>query len=388
VRLSIVIPCLNEAKTIGDVISEVVAGIALCGGDLDWTEIVVSDNGSIDGSREIASRAGARVVDCPVRGYGAALHWGIAHAQGDYVLFGDADMSYDFTLVPRFIHTLKEHPSDLVLGSRLRGELLPHAMPLLNRILGTPALNLAIWLCFGLRTSDCNSGMRLVRREFYRGLNMRCPGMEWASELLIKTAIRRGRYTEVPIRLRPDQRGRPPHMRRWRDGWRHLKSIVMLAPNVTVLMPCVILSVCAAVLATIHTHAALAALWFAYAGLSLGVGIKLILHIDNIRSSRVISFLLRTRVAEIALLIAIAMIAAGIVLVGQSRTNHEKAIGGAFLLTAGGITVLGVFYWETVRTHLVSDLNAAWTTPASIHETDADPVRERRTDDDEFQRIS
>src|SRR5204863_4233870 len=106
--------------------------------------------------------------------------------------------------------------------------------------------------CFGFRTTDCNSGMRLVRREFYRSLNMRCPGMEWASELLIKTAIRKGRYAEIPIRLRPDERGRPPHMRRWRDGWRHLKSIVMLAPNVTVLAPAAAFALAGAVLFPWH----------------------------------------------------------------------------------------------------------------------------------------
>ncbi|MGH2360109.1 MAG: glycosyltransferase family 2 protein [bacterium] len=378
-RLSVVIPCLNEATTIGEVIKEAAAGIAACRDHLQWTEIIVCDNGSVDGSRDIAARSGARVVACPIRGYGAALHWGFAHARGDFVLFADADMSYDFTLLPRFAHAMRDHPADLVLGSRLRGEILPNAMPLLNRRLGTPLLNLAIWLCFGLRTSDCNSGMRLVRRAFYRELHMRCSGMEWASELLIKTAIRKGRYAEVPIRLRPDRRGRPPHMRRWRDGWRHLKSIVMLAPNITVLAPCAGLAVCAIILAPFHINAALAAIWCAYAGLLVGIGIKLILHIDTVRPSRTIAALLRLRTAELGLLVALAMFVTGIYLLGRNRLTPEKAILGPFLLSGSGITTLGVMFWETVRTHLVSRLSGAWDA-VDRHAADTAPASERQAD--------
>lgn len=378
-RLSVVIPCLNEARTIGDVIKEAAAGIAACGDDLHWTEIIVADNGSVDGSREIAARSGARVVDCPIRGYGAVLHWGFAHARGDYILFADADMSYDFTLIPRFLQAIRDHPADLVLGSRLRGEILPKAMPLLNRRLGTPALNLAIWLCFGLRTTDCNSGMRLVRRAFYRELNMRCSGMEWASELLIKTAIRKGRYAEIPIRLRPDQRDRPPHMRRWRDGWRHLKSIVMLAPNITVFGPCACLIACALILAPIHINAALAATWFAYAGLLVWIGIKLILHVDAVRPSRLIATLLRLRTAEAGLLVAIVMFVLGIFLLGRSRLNPYAATVGQFLLSGSGITAFGVMFWETVRTHLISGLSGAWDTVDS-NDTPIDPIPEQRSD--------
>jgi glycosyltransferase involved in cell wall biosynthesis len=356
-KLSVVIPCLNEAGTLAAVVEEAKSGLAACGDALEWSEVVVSDNGSTDGSREIAVAHGARVVECPVRGYGAALHWGIVNARGDHAVFGDADMSYDFTLLPRFVEAARREPADLILGTRLRGEILPGAMPFLNRRVGTPVLNLIIRICFGLRTSDCNSGMRLVRLEFYRGLEMRCPGMEWASELLIKTAIRRGRYAEIPIRLRPDQRGRPPHMKRWRDGWRHLKSIVMLAPNVTLVGPSLAAAAVGVALLPGRRDLGFAMLCFAYFGLLVALSVKLVLHVDRVRPSRTVAALLRGRFAECGLLAAAALAAGGIALLSSGLDPDGAAF---FLVAAAMATAFEVFLWETVRTHLVSDLDSAW----------------------------
>ena len=233
--VSVVIPCLNEAETLGRAISEALAGIKQTGLS---GEVIVSDNGSTDGSQKIAAGLGARVILVEPRGYGAALHHGILEARYEIVVFADADLSYPFRDLPTLINPILCHQADLVLGTRLEGQIDPGSMPFLNRHLGTPVLSFLIRQLYGLPTSDCNSGMRALRRNHYPELQLICPGMEYATEMLIGAAQAKLRYTEVPIHFRKDARSRAPHLRRWRDGWRHLRFILANGPeSVTVIPP-------------------------------------------------------------------------------------------------------------------------------------------------------
>lgn len=237
IELSVVIPCLDEANSLALVIGKALAafqreGIA--------GEVLVSDNGSTDGSTEIATKAGARVVNCPVRGYGAALQWGFEAARGKYLLMGDADDSYDFSQIRPFLDRLRAGDK-FVMGSRLRGTIDKGAMPTLNRHLGTPVLTWILNRLFGTRISDCNCGMRGLDREAFFQIGAVSPGMEFASEMVVKAAIVGIPITEVPIDFHKDQRGRPPHLRPWRDGWRHLRLLLWHAPDQTMTLPGLIL---------------------------------------------------------------------------------------------------------------------------------------------------
>ena len=230
--VSFVIPCLNEAQTLPLVLKKIrqLSESAL---KEYQVEMLVVDNGSTDCSVELAQRGGARVLSCAERGYGAALRSGIANATHPIVVFADADNTYDLLEAPRLLEEL-ERGSDLVLGSRLRGEIKHGAMPFLHRHLGTPFLTSMINHLYGRRgktLSDCNSGFRCFRKDQFLSWGVKSAGMEFASEMLVKALIADAKTSEVPITLYRDERGRIPHLARWRDGMRHVLQILLESPR-------------------------------------------------------------------------------------------------------------------------------------------------------------
>lgn len=220
-------PCLNEAETLARCIRK-------ARGFLDRTgiagEVLVADNGSTDGSQAIAEAEGARVVHVPVRGYGAALFAGSMDARGRYVIMGDSDDSYDFSRLDGFVEKLREG-WELVMGNRFRGGIRPGAMPWKNRHIGNPALTGIGRLLFRCPAGDFHCGLRGYHRDAFLRMDLRTTGMEFASEMVIKATVMGMRVTEVPTTLDPDGRSRPPHLRPWRDGWRHLRFMLLFSPR-------------------------------------------------------------------------------------------------------------------------------------------------------------
>lgn len=227
VEVSIVLPCLNEAETLATVISKARIGLASTTGS---GEIVVADNGSTDGSQQIALDLDARVIEVPVRGYGAALQAGISAARGKFVVMGDADDSYALESIDGFIAELRDG-ADLVMGNRFRGGIERGAMPWLHRHLGNPVLSFLGRLFFKIPIGDFHCGLRGFRRDRIQQLGLRTQGMEFASEMVVRSALNNLDIREVPTTLRPDGRSRAPHLRTWRDGWRHLKFLLALSPR-------------------------------------------------------------------------------------------------------------------------------------------------------------
>jgi GT2 family glycosyltransferase len=231
--LSFVIPCLNEARTIAACVTrarDYLAQSGLTG------EIIVADNGSTDGSAALAINAGARVVLVAERGYGAALLGGILAAQHPLIIMGDADGSYDFAQSARLLAALQQG-ADLVVGNRFQGGIARGAMPWRNRYLGNPVLSFLGRLFFKIPLGDFHCGLRGFRREAVLGLNLRTTGMEFASELIVRAALAGLRLAEVPVTLAPDGRGRPSHLQPWRDGWRHLRFLLLYSPRWLYLYP-------------------------------------------------------------------------------------------------------------------------------------------------------
>ena len=237
VEVSVVMPCLDESETLGVCIEK--AQQALRDAGISG-EVIVADNGSTDGSQAIAERLGARVIPVRERGYGNALMGGITAARGRFVIMGDADDSYDFLEIPRFVERLREG-FDLVQGCRLPaggGRVMPGAMPTLHRYWGNPMFSAMARRWFRAPINDVYCGLRGFRKEFYQGLDQRCTGMEFATEMIIKSSLRGARIAEVPITLHPDgRRTRAPHLRTFRDGWRTLRFFLMYSPRYLFLVP-------------------------------------------------------------------------------------------------------------------------------------------------------
>jgi len=225
--VTVVIPCLNERLTIAEAVVQAKAAFANWPGGV---EVVVADNGSTDGSAELARAMGARVVPALERGYGAALQTGFAAARAPYIVYADADLTYDFHEGPRLVQALRDANADMAVGTRLQGQIEPGAMPVLHRRLGTPVLTAMINLLFGSKLTDCNSGFRAFRRDRLTAWAAASPGMEFASELLVNALRAGAKIVEVPITLRCDRRDRQPHLQTWRDGMRHLLTILARAP--------------------------------------------------------------------------------------------------------------------------------------------------------------
>jgi len=233
VDVSVVIPCLNEANSLGICIEKAQKAFADAG---LIGEIVVADNGSTDGSIEIAQKAGARVVPVAQRGYGSALKAGIRAARGAFIVMGDADDSYDFSEVPRFVEEWRKG-NEVVMGNRFEGEIKPGAMPWHHKYIGNPGLTALLNLLFRSGVGDSHCGMRGFTRDVFERMDLRSSGMEFASEFVIKAAQIGAKTSEIPITLWKDKRGRPPHLRSFRDGWRHLRFMLLYAPNWLFLLP-------------------------------------------------------------------------------------------------------------------------------------------------------
>src|SRR5271170_6378927 len=248
VELTILMPCLNEAETLARCIEKAKLGIQRSG---VRGEIVIADNGSTDGSQAIAEKLGVRLVPVKEKGYGAALIGGVRAASGKWIIMGDADGSYDFSDVNGFVKKFQAG-DELIMGCRLPiggGTISPGAMPWKNRWIGNPVLSFIGRLFFKCPAHDFHAGLRGFTKTAFEKMDLQTTGMEFASEMVIKSTLKKLKITEVPVTLRPDGRSRPPHLKPWRDGWRHLRFMLLFSPRWLFLMPGIFLSLLGVVLA-------------------------------------------------------------------------------------------------------------------------------------------
>jgi glycosyltransferase involved in cell wall biosynthesis len=239
IELSVVMPCLNEAETLAVCIQKAQGFFER---EKVHGEVIIADNGSTDGSQEIAENLHATVVNVSQKGYGSALRGGIESANGRYIIMGDADDSYDFSNLMPYLIQLREG-NDLVMGNRFRGGIKKGAMPFLHRYLGNPVLSFIGRLFFKSKIGDFHCGLRGFSKEAYYKMELKTTGMEFASEMIVKASLKNLKITEVPTILSPDGRSRPPHLNTWRDGWRHLRFLVLYSPSWLFLFPGMLLMI-------------------------------------------------------------------------------------------------------------------------------------------------
>jgi len=251
-KLSIVMPCLNEAETLEICLKK--ANKFLSENKIEG-EVIVADNGSTDGSHEIAIRNGARLVHVPEKGYGSALLGGSEAAAGKYIIMGDSDDSYDFSQLMPFLEKLREG-NDLVMGNRFKGGIMKDAMPFLHRYLGNPVLSFIGRLFFNIPVRDFHCGLRGYSKDAFNRMNLKTKGMEFASEMVVKASLYKMKITEVPTILHKDGRSRPPHLRTWRDGWRHLRFLLIYSPRWLFLYPGILLMLIGIIASSILTRGA------------------------------------------------------------------------------------------------------------------------------------
>jgi glycosyltransferase involved in cell wall biosynthesis len=292
--LTILMPCLNEAETLARCIASAQRGLAKAGVS---GEILIADNGSTDGSQAIAEKLGARVVAVSEKGYGNALRGGIAAARGEWIVMGDADDSYDFGEVDRFVKKFQAG-DELVMGCRLPaggGTIVPGAMPWKNRWIGNPTLSFIGRLFFKCPAHDFHSGLRGFTKAGYEKMDLKTTGMEYASEMVIKATLKGLKISEVPVTLRKDGRSRPPHLKPWRDGWRHLRFMLLYSPRWLFLVPGLVLGALG-----FAGLLVLAAAQLRLGGLALDVGTLLMAGMAAIIGFQLVAFAFFTKVFAIA----------------------------------------------------------------------------------------
>jgi glycosyltransferase involved in cell wall biosynthesis len=370
-QLTILMPCLNEAETVGLCIKKANAWVSTSG---IQTEILVADNGSSDGSQAIAGSLGARVVSVAQRGYGSALFHGCLAAEGDWIVLGDADDSYDFGKLDLFVQKLREG-FDLVMGNRFLGGIAPGAMPWKNRFIGNPVLSWIGRFLFKCPTRDFHCGLRGLTKDAFLRMDLRSTGMEFASEMVIKASLFGMRVAEVPTTLSKDGRSRAPHLRPWRDGWRHLRFMLLFSPRWLFRLPGMVLFIISTIAylallvgpvrigsVTFDVHT----LFFAEAGMILGflaAAFAVIVRMFVAREGLLHEHLLLQRlrnspVLEVGSIVGICLAVSGVLLgldalVAWGSANFGSLEPGSLLRTISFSTTLIILGGITLMSSLI-----------------------------------